>query len=297
LTTSDVHWPGIAVSGHIIHIVCSDAREGHEEIFYKRSTNDGTSWSADTRLSNQSATSYYPSIGVSDQVVQVVWSDIRNGSHQIFYNRSSDAGLNWGNDTQLTILPQGNYPSIAVSGVNVNVVWDDTRDGNDEIYYKCSTNGGTSWQSDVRLTNDPGYSVNPSIAIAGTGVHIVWGDERNSNTDVFYKRNPTGNVIEIKNLGTNLPEGFSLYQNYPNPFNPSTKIKFDIPSNVKSEKANVKLIIYNALGREITILVNEQLNPGTYEVEWDAGNFPSGVYFYKLEVCDFVQTKKMLLVK
>jgi hypothetical protein len=101
----------------------------------------------------------------------------------------------------------------------------------------------------------------------------------------------------INPVGNQIPTELALYQNYPNPFNPATKIKFDIPSSVKSEKSDVKLIIYDALGREITTLVNEQLNSGTYEVEWDASNSPSGVYFYKLEVSDYTETKKMLMVK
>jgi hypothetical protein len=112
-------------------------------------------------------------------------------------------------------------------------------------------------------------------------------------------------IVGLQNISSEIPKQFSLYQNYPNPFNPGTKIKFDIKAEGKSEKAlqknggqaNVKLIIYDALGREITTRVNEQLNPGTYEVEWDAGNSPSGVYFYKLEAKNFIQTKKMVLIK
>jgi hypothetical protein len=88
-----------------------------------------------------------------------------------------------------------------------------------------------------------------------------------------------------------------LYQNYPNPFNPSTKIKFNIASNVRSQTANVKLIIYDIIGREIKILVNEQLQPGTYEVTFDGSALPSGVYFYKLETGNYTETEKMLLLK
>jgi hypothetical protein len=81
-----------------------------------------------------------------------------------------------------------------------------------------------------------------------------------------------------------VPKYFSLSQNYPNPFNPTTKIKFDTPPqpSPKGREQWVRLLIYDILGREITTLVNQQLKPGTYEVEWDGSNFPSGVYFYKL---------------
>ena len=70
-----------------------------------------------------------------------------------------------------------------------------------------------------------------------------------------------------------------------------------LPADVKSEKSNVKLIVYDILGREVSVLVNEQLNPGRYEVDFDASNFTSGVYFYRLETEGFTDTKKMLLVK
>jgi len=109
-----------------------------------------------------------------------------------------------------------------------------------------------------------------------------------------------GTILGVNNNSGELPVQFSLYQNYPNPFNPTTKIKFSVPflPLAKGEAEGVvKLIIYDILGREVATLVNEKLSPGTYEVEWDASNYPSGVYFYKLTAGDFTQTKKMLLIK
>ena len=107
-------------------------------------------------------------------------------------------------------------------------------------------------------------------------------------------------VEGVQKISSEIPNGFSLSQNYPNPFNPVTKIKFDI-----AKLGNVKLIIYDILGREVTALVNEQLKAGTYETEWDASNYPSGVYFYKLVVSGaeplitsgYTETRKMVLVK
>jgi len=97
-------------------------------------------------------------------------------------------------------------------------------------------------------------------------------------------------------LSTEIPSAFALYQNYPNPFNPTTKIMFDIPPS-PLERAGVRLIIYDILGREVTILVNEQLKPGTYEVEFDGSGFASGVYFYKLISNDYIESKRMILIK
>jgi hypothetical protein len=106
-------------------------------------------------------------------------------------------------------------------------------------------------------------------------------------------------MTAIQKLSNNVPDNFYLYQNYPNPFNPVTKIKFDIPATPLSsgEGMGVRLIIYDVLGREVTTLVNEQLRPGTYEVEFDGTNYPSGVYFYKLIAGNFEETKKMIFIK
>ncbi|MDQ3021789.1 MAG: T9SS type A sorting domain-containing protein [Bacteroidota bacterium] len=102
-------------------------------------------------------------------------------------------------------------------------------------------------------------------------------------------------LLSVKNISTEIPEGFNLYQNYPNPFNPVTKIKFDVTSRLKMQ--DVKLIIYNTLGIEVATLVNEKLSPGSYEVEFDGSNFTTGVYFYRIKAEGFLQTKKMLLIK
>jgi hypothetical protein len=105
------------------------------------------------------------------------------------------------------------------------------------------------------------------------------------------------NLVGISPLSSEMPDRFSLYQNYPNPFNPSTKIRFDFPTSVKRQTSNVKLVIYDVLGREVTTLVNEQLKHGKYEVIWDASNYTSGVYFYRLVADDYIESKKMILIK
>ncbi|HMQ67578.1 MAG TPA: T9SS type A sorting domain-containing protein [Ignavibacteria bacterium] len=102
---------------------------------------------------------------------------------------------------------------------------------------------------------------------------------------------------DIRQISNNVPEKPELYQNYPNPFNPVTKIKFDIPQITSNNASNVKLIIYDRLGREVEILVDKQLGPGTYEVTWDADRYSSGIYFYRLESGNLAETKKLMLLK
>jgi len=109
-----------------------------------------------------------------------------------------------------------------------------------------------------------------------------------------------GFVIGVNPISTQIPGGFKLYQNYPNPFNPVTTIKFDIPNTPLSstgEGQGVRLTIYDVLGKEIDVLVNEKLNPGSYSVEWDASAYSSGVYYYVLSAGKYYETKKMVLIK
>jgi hypothetical protein len=285
--------PSVSVSSSVVHVVWHDLRDGNVEIYYKRSTDGGISWGADTRLTNDPAVSQFPSVSVSGQVVHVVWYDQRDGNREIYYKRSTDGGVSWGADTRLTNNSADSYnPSVSVSGQVVHVVWWDSRDGNNEIYYKRSTDAGISWGADTRLTNNSAISVSPSVSVSGQVVHIVWYDNRDGNNEIYYKRDPTGNVVGIININSELPNQFSLSQNYPNPFNPTTVISFQLAVN-----SFASLKVYDVLGREVATLVNEELKPGTYEVDWDGSNFPSGIYFYSLVADGFVETKKMVLIK
>lgn len=103
--------------------------------------------------------------------------------------------------------------------------------------------------------------------------------------------------IGINIIGTEIPTEFKLYNNYPNPFNPVTRIKFDIPVISGNRAADVKVIIFDITGKEVTILVNRQLSPGRYEAEWNASKYSTGVYFFRIIAEDFTDIKKMVLVK
>ncbi|MBE2218119.1 MAG: T9SS type A sorting domain-containing protein [Ignavibacteria bacterium] len=99
-------------------------------------------------------------------------------------------------------------------------------------------------------------------------------------------------LIGLLQVSTEIPERFSLSQNYPNPFNPVTRIRFSI-----SNAADVKLQIFDILGKEVKVLVNDSFTPGVYEADFDASTLPSGVYFYKLTSGTFSESKKMVLLK
>ncbi|MBK7105332.1 MAG: T9SS type A sorting domain-containing protein [Ignavibacteriae bacterium] len=103
------------------------------------------------------------------------------------------------------------------------------------------------------------------------------------------------NITSINNTPQNFD--FNLEQNYPNPFNPVTTLKYSIPQNEKRETSNVKILIYDVLGKEIKKLVNEKQSPGNYKIEFDGSSLPSGVYIYQLQVGNFLTSKKMILLK
>jgi len=112
----------------------------------------------------------------------------------------------------------------------------------------------------------------------------------NSRSILFY--GDLSNLTDIKDENPQLLEQYSLMQNYPNPFNPVTEIRYQIPENT-----SVILAIYDLLGRELKILINEKMNAGVHNVNWNATPYPSGVYIVKLTAGNFVASKKLILLK
>ncbi|MBN1638250.1 MAG: T9SS type A sorting domain-containing protein [Ignavibacteriales bacterium] len=110
--------------------------------------------------------------------------------------------------------------------------------------------------------------------------------------DVCAKLYCVTSLTDIDEQGNNIPNKFRLEQNYPNPFNPTTTIKYSVPEN-----SMVKIKVYDVIGKEVATLVNEEKSVGNYSVEFDAANLTSGIYFYKLITENYIETKKMILIK
>lgn len=107
-------------------------------------------------------------------------------------------------------------------------------------------------------------------------------------------------LVGINHISNEVPLRHELFQNYPNPFNPVTKIRFRIALSKgvpEGQSVPTQLAVYDALGKQTQILVNQQLLPGTYETDWDATAYPSGVYYYRLVSGSYKETKKMVLIK
>ncbi|MBL8017630.1 MAG: T9SS type A sorting domain-containing protein [Ignavibacteria bacterium] len=284
----------VAVKGDIVHIAFSADIVGfNTEIYYLRSPDNGLSWGSFVRLTNFSGDSYLPVISVADSTIHLAWQDNRTGNSEIYYKRSTNLGLNWAVDTRMTNnTAPSDLPFVISAGNNVHLVWQESKDGNPEIYYLSSANNGNSWFSEVRLTNNSWFSAVPSAAVMDSALFVLWHDNREGNYELYIKKNPTGNPIGIQQISTEVPSGFELSQNYPNPFNPTTYIKISVP-----ESEFVNLSVYDITGREVDVLVNNKLNPGIYNVDFNASHLSSGVYFYRLTSGSFTDVKKMMLVK
>ncbi len=177
------------------------------------------------------------------------------------------------------------------------------------------TNSGSGWASDMCredptlvltgsygssswLSTDGGASFSTFPASGGAGAGMIVperGYQLNMMTGALLKMNFVYSVltdVEENNITTIVPEKFKLYQNYPNPFNPVTRIKFDLPKG-----NNVKIVLYDNIGRELKTILNEYRNAGTYEINFDGSKLSTGVYFYRLISGSVSETKKMILTK
>jgi hypothetical protein len=149
------------------------------------------------------------------------------------------------------------------------------------------------WSDTLRST---GHNVNAEIGSRGLFgsayyLPIVWESNRTGRSHIYgrWARVDYGDDVAEE---LSFPTSFRLDQNYPNPFNPKTGIRYQVPG-----VSDVKITVYDMLGKEVAVLVNERKLPGQYEVVFDGSHFASGVYFYRLQAGDFTQTKRLLLLK
>jgi photosystem II stability/assembly factor-like uncharacterized protein len=229
-----------------------------------RTTDEGENW--DIILSNNSDTTFQAMYFLDDS----------NGwlstfpALKIFH--TNDGGSIWERFEAPSVL-RSIYFTDSLKG------WGGATTG--EIY--STTDGGRNWKAQ----NSP--MENPIDKLFFYGDNYGWA--------IGY----LGNIIHTSNGGVSFvdnkpvnsqPDNFILYQNYPNPFNPLTKIIFEIP-----KASQVKLKVYDILGRELKVLVNEYKTAGKYEIEFDGSKYVSGVYFYELTAGDFTLVKKLILLK
>jgi hypothetical protein len=188
------HTADIALdSSNHLHVVWDDDSSGNWEIYYKKSTNGGTTWTT-KRLTYNSGISNYPTIAIdSSNHIHVVWDDRTPGNREIYHKRSTDEGATWTTKRLTHNSGDSNSPDIAIDSSNhIHVVWYDWTPGINEIYYKKSTNGGAIWTT-KRMTYNPGNSAHPEIAIDSSDhIHVVWYDYSPGNWEIFHKKSIDG---------------------------------------------------------------------------------------------------------
>jgi hypothetical protein len=186
---------------------------------------------------------------------------------------------------------------------NITLEWDNdwnAIDNQDTARVQASYDGGSTWVTvsefygtDVRNSHEV-RSLTPATNISNLKIRFISiqpGFDWWWTVDNITVKGDL--MVGVTNNNSSIPDRFALYQNYPNPFNPATRIKFDIP-----QQSLVTIKLYDVAGREVTRLVNNSTySPGSYSVEFNAANLASGVYFYRIEAGDFVEIKKMMLVK
>jgi Secretion system C-terminal sorting domain/Beta-propeller repeat len=183
----------------------------------------------------------------------------------------------------ITVDAPGN---IYVTGSSVG-----TGTGYDYLTIAYRSDGTLFWEKRENGSAS-GNDYASGVVTSDTDRVFVTGSANNSGTGIVFYTLRYSNISAIEPISGNLPVDYSLQQNYPNPFNPSTSIRFDIP-----KASNVKVLVFDVLGREVGVLADEYLRAGEYRVEWNAVPYSSGIYFYTLKTDNFTQTKKMILTK
>ncbi len=297
-------WMTSATNGYYI----GDPISGNWDMM--ATTNAGINWSAWATVptTNTSGTYNNAACFFGSQV----WFE-SVGLSAIHY--SSNMGLNWSTQT----IPLSEITAIAfVSSTRGLAGGSSTSPG-----LLSTTNAGVNWTAITNpyatssLSGIVGASTTWWVAQQGTGISISTNDgatfstaytapagsyyhmaKSRSGATIWAIRSNGGisrygtPIVNVTPIGTEIPADYALSQNYPNPFNPSTKINFAIPKS-----GMVSLKVYNILGKEVATLVNQNMNAGTYNYEFNASNLSSGIYFYKLDVNGFTSVKKMTLVK
>ncbi|MEZ4690396.1 MAG: YCF48-related protein [Ignavibacteria bacterium] len=236
----------------------------HNDIY--RTSNNGVNWELLCPINNGWGGGYYSAITFLNENTGFI-----TGSVGI--RKTTNGGLTWGPNYQGIYGINGRFYFY---GQNIGYVY--CYNG----LYK-TTNTGDNWTQiydpDKPLNSFYFNDNNTGYAVGAYGY-------------ILKTTNGGGIFVNVNENNNGVVMDYVLFQNYPNPFNPNTKIEFELPKN-----ENVKLIIYDLLGREVNTLVNDNLSAGKHEAVFDGLNLSSGIYFYKLETENFSQTKRMILLK
>jgi hypothetical protein len=219
----------------------------------------------------------------------VYWKIRSDSSHNYLLHRYFD-GVQWTSPSMLDDNTEPTCPNLVHGGGNsIFLVWQRNVDDHTSLSWRQYSGGVWSTMQVVPTTF--GVDVhNPTTMFKNNNLIIAWSALSDSFATIDYTSIST--AVNISDHEMKVPRLFMLKQNYPNPFNPSTTIRYELP-----QKSRVVLKILNILGQEVVTLVDEVKQPDRYSVQWNAGNAATGVYFYRIQAGEFVETKKLVLLK
>jgi hypothetical protein len=185
-------FPAIAVDAANIYVVYEDYTTGDGEIYFKKSTDGGTTWQAAKRLTYSAGDSWNPVIGLDGANVYLAWDDTAPGNKEIYFKRSTDGGATWEAAKRLTYNSyESQHPVLAIQGANLYLAWDNGTNATEygyEIYLRKSTDGGATWGVAQRLTSNNFYSGFPALAVDADNLYAVYEDYSPGNGEVYLKK-------------------------------------------------------------------------------------------------------------
>lgn len=299
-TNSGVNWSQVHTAGNVRALLISGTNiiAGVTSGILV-STNNGTNWMQTNLMFDVMA-------------MTLSGTDIYAGTYSQGVYKSTNNGLNW-TQTSLTfryMLSMSSSGSYIYAGTQVSGVYTSTNGGanwtqslngknifaltstGNSVYAGCdsgvfvSNNNAADWEK--RNEGLGSYLRMGSLCVLNQ--NLFTGKESNSGIGIF--KRPLSEISAVSQLSSEVPYTFILKQNYPNPFNPVTNIEFSVPKS-----SHIKLAVYDITGKQLEVLVNQNLSAGTYKADWDASKYSSGLFFYNIEAEGYSETKKMMLVK
>jgi len=231
--------------------------------------------------SNHTLSVVTPQVFSTTRYVFQNWSNGNTDTSQVVNINTNISNYTANFKTQYKLTTTVNPLGLPVTNPTGNQYWDENSSVNLSVTpTQVQYNGKTYYFQRWIGAGNNSYT--------GTNASVMLNMTNPISQIAFYDTISTG----ISNLGTEIPEKYSLYQNYPNPFNPTTNIKFDVPA-----ASFTSLKVYDINGREVAELVNQNLQAGKYEYSFNAATLSSGIYYFKLVSGEFNQIKKMILLK
>jgi hypothetical protein len=295
--------PSVAMTSDGTYIIAwQDRRSDNYDIYVQYFDASGNAIGPNTIINDDDSSFYQsdPSIAMIDNGSYLIsWRDYRNDNPDIYAQRFDASGNAIGSNILINddVGNSDQYdPSVALNNDGTYVItWEDQRNGHWDIYAQLFNAAGTRLGYNYPVNSTFGIdsilSAHPSVKMIGSKIYTTWNENRNEETvyDVYC------NILEFSVLSLIHPENldvFLLNDNYPNPFNPRTTISYQLSSD-----CNIELSIFNLNGRKVATLIHDHQSAGYYSVNWSASAFPSGIYLYRLDTGDYVETKKMVLLK